>query len=47
MWQEMERRRVQRREARQIDPCVILSHYAQAELDRDAAAPVLVELGYY
>jgi transposase InsO family protein len=47
MWQEIERRRAQLREAREIDPQVLLSHYAQAELDRDAASPVLAELGYY
>jgi hypothetical protein len=47
MWQEIERRRTQLREAREIDPQAILSHYAQAELDRDAASPVLAELGYY
>jgi transposase InsO family protein len=47
MWQEIERRRAQIREAREIDPQVSLSHYAQAELDRDAASPVLAELGYY
>jgi transposase InsO family protein len=46
MWQEIERRRVQLREAREIDPRVILSHHAQAELDCDAASPVFAELGY-
>jgi transposase InsO family protein len=47
MWQEIERRRVQIREARGIDLEVSLPHYAQAEIDRDAASPVLAELGYY
>lgn len=47
MWQEIERRRAQLCEGREIGPQVFLSHYAQAELDRDAASPVLAELGYY
>jgi hypothetical protein len=47
MWQEIERRRAQLREARGIDARASLPHYAQAEIDRDAASPVLTELGYY
>jgi transposase InsO family protein len=47
MWQEIERHRAQLREASEIGPQAILSHYAQAEIDRDAASPVLAELGYY
>jgi len=47
MWQEIERRRVQLREALGIDTDVSLPHYAQAEIDRDAASPVLAELGYF
>jgi hypothetical protein len=47
VWQEIERRRAQFREARGIDPEVSLPHYAQAEIDRDAASPVLAELGYF
>ena len=47
MWQEIERRRAQLRQAREIDSQENLSHYAQAEVDRDAASPVLAELGYY
>jgi hypothetical protein len=47
VWQEIERRRAQVREAREIDLDVWLAHYAQAEIDRDAASPVLAELGYF
>jgi hypothetical protein len=47
VWQEIERRRARLREARGIDPEVSLPHYAQAEIDRDAASPVLAELGYF
>ncbi len=47
MWQELERRRAQVRKASGIGLEVLLSHYAQAEIDRGAASPVLAELGYY
>jgi len=47
MWQELERRRAQVRKASGIGLEKSLSHYAQAEIDRDAASPVLAELGYY
>ena len=47
MWQESERGRAQVREASGIGLEVSLSHYAQAEVDREAASPVLAELGYY
>jgi hypothetical protein len=45
--QEIERLRAQLREARGIDARASLPHYAQAEIDRDAASPVLAKLGYY
>ena len=47
VWQEIVRQRVQIREALGIDLDVSLPHYAQAESDRDAASPVLAELGCY
>jgi transposase InsO family protein len=47
VWQEIKRRRARFREARGIDLDVALPHYVQAEIDRDAASPVLAELGYY
>jgi hypothetical protein len=47
MWQEIGRRRAQVREAHAVDLDVSLAHYAQAEIDRDAASPVLAELGYF
>ncbi len=47
MWQELKSRRAQVREASGIGLEVSLSHYAQAEVDRDAASPVLAELGNY
>ena len=47
MWQELDRRRAQVREVCGIDPDVSLPHYSQAEIDRDAASPMLAELGYY
>ena len=45
MWQEIEKRQ-QSREAREIDLQMLLSHYTRAEIDRDAALPVLAELGH-
>jgi len=47
MWEERERRRAQVRPARAIDHDVSPALHAQAEIDRDAASPVLAELGYF